>query len=108
MSMYKSKVLMGTSTYNKSSVTCKDHGTRFTNCLFVKLIILCKLLLNVWVVSKNNIKMTLFDIPNDFCWWICIELGTNFTFPTKTPIKILKLLQLWWNFFVWYFVSVES
>jgi hypothetical protein len=49
----------------------------------------------------------IFDISNDFFWWICV-VKTKFTFPTKNLLKILKLLQLWWNFFVWYFVSVES
>jgi hypothetical protein len=34
--------------------TCKHHGTRFINFLFVKLIILCKLLLSI-SLFKNNI-----------------------------------------------------
>jgi hypothetical protein len=45
--------------------TCKHHGTRFINCLFMKLLILCKPLLNVSQIQKG-IKMTLFDISNDF------------------------------------------
>jgi hypothetical protein len=32
--------------------TCKHHGKRFTNHLFVKLIILCKPLLNVSHIQK--------------------------------------------------------
>ena len=44
--------------------TCKHHGIRFIDHLFVKLIILCKPLLNVSHIQKG-IKMTLFDIPND-------------------------------------------
>jgi hypothetical protein len=32
--------------------TCKHHGTRFINCLFVKLIILYKPLLNVSHIQK--------------------------------------------------------
>jgi hypothetical protein len=32
--------------------TCKNHGTRFINFLFVKLIILCKPLLNVSHIQK--------------------------------------------------------
>jgi hypothetical protein len=38
--------------------TYKHHGTRFINCLFVKLIILCKTLLNVnhiQIVYQNDI-----------------------------------------------------
>jgi hypothetical protein len=38
--------------------TCKHHGTRFINHLFVKLIILCKPLLNVshvQIVYQNDI-----------------------------------------------------
>jgi hypothetical protein len=34
--------------------TCKHHGTRFINCLFVKLIILCKLLLNASHIQKGD------------------------------------------------------
>jgi hypothetical protein len=45
--------------------TFKHHGTQFINRLFVILIILHKLLLNV-SLFKNSIKMTLFDISNDF------------------------------------------
>jgi hypothetical protein len=33
--------------------TCKHHGTRFINHLFVKLIILCKPLLNVSHIHKG-------------------------------------------------------
>jgi hypothetical protein len=33
--------------------TCKHHGTRFINRLFVKLIILCKSLLNVSHIQKG-------------------------------------------------------
>jgi hypothetical protein len=33
--------------------TCKHHGTRFINHLFVKLIILCKPLLNVSHIQKG-------------------------------------------------------
>jgi hypothetical protein len=33
--------------------TCKHHGTRFINCLFVKLIILCKPLLNASHIQKG-------------------------------------------------------
>jgi hypothetical protein len=32
--------------------TCKHHGKRFTNHLFVKLIILCKPLLNINRIQK--------------------------------------------------------
>jgi hypothetical protein len=45
--------------------TYKHHGTRFINHLFVKLIILCEPLLNVRHIQKG-IKMTVFDISNDF------------------------------------------
>jgi hypothetical protein len=33
--------------------TCKHHGTRFINCLFVKLIILCRPLLDVSHIQKQ-------------------------------------------------------
>jgi hypothetical protein len=33
--------------------TCKHHGTRFINCLFVKLIILFKPLLNVSHIQRG-------------------------------------------------------
>jgi hypothetical protein len=33
--------------------TCKYHSTRFINCLFMKLIILCKPLLNVGHIQKR-------------------------------------------------------
>jgi hypothetical protein len=45
--------------------TCKHHGIRFINCLFMKLIILYKPFLNIIRIQKG-IKMTLFDISNDF------------------------------------------
>jgi hypothetical protein len=34
--------------------TCKHHGTRFIICLYVKLIILCKPLLNVSHIQKRH------------------------------------------------------
>jgi hypothetical protein len=33
--------------------TCKHHGIRFMDCLFVKLIILCKPLVNVSHIQKS-------------------------------------------------------
>jgi hypothetical protein len=45
--------------------TCKHHDTRFINRLFMKLIILCKPLLNVSNIQKGY-QMTLFDISNGF------------------------------------------
>jgi hypothetical protein len=42
----------------------KHHIVKFSNHLFVKLIILYKPHLKK-VISKNGTKMTLFDIPND-------------------------------------------
>jgi hypothetical protein len=41
--------------YNKvhNFRTCKHHGTRFINRLFMKLIILCKPLLNVIHIQKG-------------------------------------------------------
>jgi hypothetical protein len=48
--------------YNKvhNFGTCKLHGTRIINCLFIKLIILCKPLLNVSHIQKRY--------QNDIIW----------------------------------------
>jgi hypothetical protein len=65
---------------------CRHYSIKFINLLFVKLIILYKPHLKK-VIFKNGTKMTLFDIPGDLFSWFCTK-ETQYTFSTKTPIKI--------------------
>jgi hypothetical protein len=76
--------------YNKvhNFGTCKHHGSRFINCLFMKLIILCYPLLNVSHIQKRYQNDIIWHFKW-FFWWIC-AVKTKFTFPTKKSITFLK------------------
>jgi hypothetical protein len=86
--------------------TWKHHGTWFINRLFVRLIILCKPLLNVTHIQERYWNDIIWYFKW-FFWWICV-VKTKFIFLTKKSIKNSYTSSITMKLFCLILVSVES